>query len=1097
VYRIEPDVDLAGVLTGSDAFGALVKALDAAPRGGAVAAGGLWGASGALLASALACVRPGVWLLVAPGVDEADRLEEDLETFTRPHTASVRVLLFPAWDVLPTESEEPDSATLLARAEVAAALGRERGEGESLLIVANPIALLQGSPAGTGGEALAVDAGGVFDLEARTEWLVTHGYERAHQVSRPGEFARRGGLLDVYPYFASAPVRVELAGDRVESLRRFDPMTQRSAGEVWRLEVPPLDRGRALDKPRLLPELLAAVKARAIEFEPAEAKRCAALYLASFTGDAGTRLVAPGALRASLDGLARVRATALAPDVHGAVDFGARSVQRLERREVGAALRALLELSARAERTVLYASSQAERDRIAELLASAGLEAPASLTLALGRLSGAFELPGPGGIVAVSDAELFGRRRDRSRARPAAPSAPLETVADLEPGELVVHRIHGVARYLGMERFERRGKTEDYLALGFAENAKLYVPAVNVAFVGRYIGPEKSRPDLSRLGGTAWERKKARAREAARAVVDDLVRLEAAREASSGIVYPPDDEAQRAFEAAFPYEETRDQLKAVAAIKADMERPSPMDRLLCGDVGFGKTEVALRACFKAIFTGRQVALLVPTTVLAEQHERTFRERLAGYPVHVESLSRLRSAREQHAVIEGLASGEVDVVIGTHRLFSGDVRFRDLGLVVVDEEQRFGVEDKERLKTLRVSVDVLTLTATPIPRTLHMALVGLRDISALSTPPADRLAIRTKIVPWSGDLVRRAILREMARGGQVYFVHNRVESIRLVAERLARLVPEARCAVAHGQMAAGAIERAMGRFVRGEADVLVATTLVENGLDIPHANTIFIDRADCLGLAELHQLRGRVGRYRHRAYAYLLVPPVVSTLAAKRLKAIEEFDELGAGYRLALRDLELRGAGNVLGLEQSGHIAEVGYELYCRLVEESADAARGTPREEPIEVTLNLGTSAYLPDAYIPGAAAKLEAYRRLAAAADDVALARVREEFEDRYGPLPPEAERLLREAKLRAACGRARVSYLGLENGRFVLKLHRWRLARLERRLAGLEDIRLLNAETFTVPAPRASAEGLARAAEDLLARLEGKGRRDRGRRR
>ena len=683
-------------------------------------------------------------------------------------------------------------------------------------------------------------------------------------------------------------------------------------------------------------------------------------------------------------------------------------------------------------------------------------------------------------LAAVSERELLGRYRQIRRVRKVAPAgevAPIETFADLAPGDYVVHRTHGIARYLGMEALERHGRREEHLVLQYADDARLFVSAASVDLVARYLAPGGGRPELSRLGSSRWGERTRRAAAAVRDIAADLIEVAEARERLPGIACPPEDEWNRAFAESFPYEDTPDQAETWAAVRSDLESPRPADRLLCGDVGFGKTEIAVRAAFKTVSAGHQAAVLVPTTLLAEQHGRTFRERMADYPVRVEVLSRFRTASEQRAILAGLAEGRVDVVIGTHRLVQSDVAFRDLGLVIVDEEQRFGVSHKEALKRLRRSVNVLTLTATPIPRTLHMALLGMRDISSLRTAPAERVAVRTSVTRWSDDLVRRATLRELARDGQVYFVHNRVETIARVAARLAKIVPEARLVVAHGQMSEGELDEAMTAFLERRADVLVSTVIIESGLDIPNVNTIFIDRADRFGLADLHQLRGRVGRYRHRAYCYALIPSeeALSGEALARVKALEEFSELGAGFRLAMRDLELRGAGNLLGADQSGHIAEIGYDLYAKLLANAAKEHRGEPVPEEWEVSVSLAPAALIPESYLPETSERLEAYRRLAACKSDREIADFGAELADRYGKLPEEVRQLLAEAEIRHRARAARVAFLGLEDVgvlepqvRLVLKFFGRPAPEAAHWLGKEHDPRVLEGQTLTAALPQ-----------------------------
>ena len=559
----------------------------------------------------------------------------------------------------------------------------------------------------------------------------------------------------------------------------------------------------------------------------------------------------------------------------------------------------------------------------------------------------------------------------------------------------------------------------------------LYVPATRIDLVQKYVGGQQTEPELSKLNGTAWGRKKDRVSEAVRDMAADMIQVQAVRQAVPGFAFPPDSEWQKEFEAAFPFQETPDQLSAITEVKTDLEKAKPMDRLICGDVGYGKTEVAIRAAFKAVDSGKQVAILVPTTVLAEQHYRTFSQRFAEYPFVVEVVNRFKGGAKQKETLKRVASGEVDVIVGTHRLLSKDVKFKDLGLVVIDEEQRFGVEHKEKLKHIRAMVDVLTMTATPIPRTLHASLLGIREISNLETPPPDRQPVETRINRWDDKLIRHAVLREMNRGGQVYFVHNRVQDIHDIATKVRILVPEAKVVVGHGQMDAHELEKAMVSFVRKEADILVATTIIESGLDIPNANTIFIDDADGYGLADLHQLRGRVGRSKNRAYAYLIVNPqkMLNPQAQRRLKAIEEFTELGAGFKIAMRDLEIRGAGNILGAEQSGHIAAIGYELYCQLLENAVRALKQQPPRVAVEVNVDLPWPSYLPRDYVPGQKLRIEVYRRLARLRDPATLADFRQELRDRYGPYPEPVEWLLRTTEIRLLCVRWQVTSVHRDN--------------------------------------------------------------------
>jgi transcription-repair coupling factor (superfamily II helicase) len=649
---------------------------------------------------------------------------------------------------------------------------------------------------------------------------------------------------------------------------------------------------------------------------------------------------------------------------------------------------------------------------------------------------------GPEGLVFITDRELFGSVRVR-RPKALRRVTPADLLERLQPGDPVVHIDHGIARYAGLTRRSAGGdgtEERDFLELHFAEGGRIWVPVEQIERISRYAGGES--PQLSRLGGGEWARTRTRVKRAVSDLAKELLALYSEREQARGPRIGEDTPWQAEMEAAFPYEETVDQLRSAIEVKADLERGRPMDRLVVGDVGYGKTEVALRACFKAIQEGYQVAVLVPTTVLAAQHLETFRQRFAAYPITIRVLSRFVPAAEQRDTVAGLAAGSVDLVIGTHRLLSKDIRFKDLGLVIVDEEQRFGVAHKERLKQLRTEVHVLTLSATPIPRTLNLALAGVRDMSVIETPPEDRLPIQTRVAEASAGLVRDAILRELDRGGQVFFVHNRVETIEAQAEQLRRLLPQARIEVAHGQMAEGALERVMLSFARGEFDVLVCTTIIESGLDIPNANTIIIDRADTLGLAQLYQLRGRVGRSSRRAYAYLLYRRrgQLTDIARKRLQAIFNASELGAGFQIALSDLEIRGAGNILGAEQHGHMAAVGFDLYTRLLGEAVEAEKAVqegrpPVREEVATVIDLPVDAYLPDEYVEHEPQKLELYRRLGRAATDTDVAAVRAEMLDRFGPLPAPVERLLEVARLRIAAQAAGVAALAREGRELIVR--------------------------------------------------------------
>ncbi|WP_324716285.1 transcription-repair coupling factor [Carboxydochorda subterranea] len=701
-------------------------------------------------------------------------------------------------------------------------------------------------------------------------------------------------------------------------------------------------------------------------------------------------------------------------------------------------------------RVLLALSGQGRAERVREGLVGESVPAilserldgqlkPGNVVVVPAPLESGFELAELR-LLVLTEAEVYGTPRRparRARTAPTEAGARITDYLELREGDYVVHVNHGIGRYQGIQTMDVAGVRRDYLVVRYAGEDRLYVPTDQVHLLQKYIGSDDEPPKLHRLGGGEWARVKKRVEESVHEMARSLLELYAARQAQPGIAFGPDSPWQREFEEAFPYEETPDQLRATEEVKRDMERPRPMDRLLCGDVGYGKTEVAMRAAFKAVADGRQVAVLVPTTILAQQHYRTFSERMAGYPVRLEMLSRFQSASEQAAIIEGLRLGTIDVVIGTHRLLSKDVQFKNLGLVIVDEEQRFGVAQKERLKELRRTVDVLTMTATPIPRTLHMALSGLRDMSVIETPPEGRYPVRTYVVEFQDDLIRDAITRELARQGQVYFVYNRVQTIDRMAAHVQALVPEARVAVAHGQMDESRLEQVMLDFLNGQYDVLVCTTIIETGMDIGNVNTLIVYDADRMGLAQLYQLRGRVGRSHRVAYAYFTYRKerVLSEDAERRLEAIREFTELGSGFKIALRDLEIRGAGNLLGPEQHGHIASVGFEMYCRLLEEAVREVKGETVQKPPEPVLDLSVDAYLPDEYVPDAAQKVEFYRRIAAAEGYDEIEAIAADLRDRFGELPVSVEHLLEVARLKLLARETGVATITLERDSAAVK--------------------------------------------------------------
>ena len=1010
--------DLVSIIQTAEGFPELLAALDAG-RSGTI--DGAWGSSSALAAAALGLRAPQTLLVVIAHPRDLDPWATDLASF-----AGVRPVLFPAWDNLPTNEDVADEIS----GQRLRVLRQLESSEPPRLLLATFQSLLQ--PVPDRGRLQAnrrtFRAGETLDLEEVSRWLLDHGFRRADAVELPGEFSRRGGILDVFSPDADNPFRLEFFGDEVESIRSFDAQTQRSLGREQSVEVTGLVAAEE-DAPALTGHLCDYLPAGSwtalVELE--ELRDQGRHYLERVPDVRG--LFSVEAAFQQLVRFPSVRLSAMpVPSVEATCHLRVESVERFSG-EVGR-VRDELDSIAPTDRVLIACHNEAECHRLSEVLAAGKLAQSDRLRVVTGRVRAGFRLV-EAGLVVLGGQELFHREEVRQvLPRRRLESRAIDSFLDLAEGDLVVHVSHGIARYRGMQVLDKNGKQEEYLQLEFKDNVRVYVPSSKIDLVQKYVGGSTAEPELSKFGGAGWGRKKERVERAVLDLASDMIDLQALREAQPGIACGPDSEWQAEFEASFPYQETPDQLTSLGEIKHDMERARPMDRLICGDVGYGKTELAIRAAFKTIDNGRQVAVLVPTTVLAEQHFRTFSQRLAEYPFVVETISRFRSHGEQRRIVDRLAEGGIDVVIGTHRLVSADVRFKDLGLVIIDEEQRFGVEHKERLKALRQKVDVLTMTATPIPRTLHLSLLGIRDISNLETPPQDRLSIETRIARFDPTLIRHAILRELNREGQAFFVHNRVYNIHEVADRLQKIVPEARLVIGHGQMSADELEAAMVKFVRREADILVATTIIESGLDIPNANTIFINEADNYGLADLHQLRGRVGRYKHRAYAYMLLEggKQLTPTASRRLKAIEEFTELGAGFKIALRDLEIRGAGNILGTQQSGHIAAVGYEMYCQLLENAVRRLKNQPLREPLEINLDLPWRAYLPRDYVQGQRQRIEVYRRLARVRGLQRLEDFRQELRDRFGPVPESAEWLLRQAEVRLLAARWHISDVRLE---------------------------------------------------------------------
>ena len=1056
---------------------------------------GLAGGAASLLAghlyeTVLRGRAPLVWIL--PEAEAAEAARDDLEFLV----GEAHVLHFPEPETLPYDRKSPAPQGVSARLAAldALAAGRQAVVVTSFRALVGrllpPERLRQGTLVLSVGQRLAPGA-------LRGE-LVRLGYRSEPVVSAHGEMSARGGILDVFASGLEDPVRLEFDADEIVSIRTFDPQTQRSTAKLKEVRVlPPRElipdperveeilgllrqEGGAADEELAhlvgeervfegMERLLAHYEPRLVSFFdylPREAvvlvtdwarQRARAqafadeVELTHLEARRETPLVSPPErlflTAEELEHELLSRPTLFDDPL---TSGPGRLPERLMHTEPAESFGRNLELLKQKLRGYLaegwditvFCDNTGQRERLEELLE----DIPVRLDIAV--WSAGFCLQ-QAGLMVLTDHEIFARYRRRARRGRFRGGLTYQDLLALAAGDYVVHVDHGVGVYRGLDRLTVDGHETDCLRIEYAGGDRLFVPVEQLAVVQKYAAQEGAVPTLHKLGTTQWQRTRARIQKAVRDMADQLLKTYAARMALPGHAFGPDDDLQRQLEASFIYEETPDQDRAVEEVKSDMESARPMDRLVCGDVGYGKTEVAVRAALKAVVGGKQVAVLVPTTILAQQHYTTFSERLAGFPVRLEMLSRFRTPGEQRAVVGRLGGGDVDIVIGTHRLLSKDVAFRDLGLVVIDEEHRFGVAHKEKLRTLRTLVDVLTLTATPIPRTLNLALSGARDMSRIETPPRDRLPVHTEIVEFNPELVADALLREADRGGQSFFVHNRVESIDATAVYLQRLVPGLRFAVAHGQMPEHSLERVMLDFLDRRLDCLVCTMIVESGLDIPSVNTLLVHHAEHLGLAQLYQLRGRVGRSHHRAYCYLIVPErrVLTEEAEKRLRVIEEYDELGAGLKIAMRDLEIRGAGNLLGAEQSGFIAGVGFEMYTRMLEEAMAEVKGEPLESRVEPRLITDLPAYLPDGYVP-ASEKISQYKRLADARAVEDVDRLAEEWADRFGPAPDPARTLLELRRLRLQAAGGAISQLVVEGQRFEVELARPRPARELRRL-------------------------------------------------
>ncbi len=1109
--------DLSQLLSAWEEESPIRRTVASLARGESIHLLGLAGSLPSWVAASLAfylsqeSARPVPMLVVTRGMSEAERVAAEVRQYLPDRPT---LLLPPRPEVLgPLTALSREGEFIRLEAESAM---RER---EGTVIVAPAETVRQRMVPRPAQGVLDLRRGLIIPPRTAAERLTSLGYERVPEVNRPGEFAWRGGVMDVYPP-EQDPIRVEWFDDEVDSVRTFNPETQRSVDNHLKRRIGPagellLDaKARARGIRRISEELqvlTANLRATGKGEAAAEAEQHygqllhalsegrsvpglqrlqsafsrqvpltqlfaapplvvyvdAARVMEAFRGQDGVeqerfrRSMERGQLLpletetvySGAEVLTALKASALAevtldlmahghsrPAMHELTLVG-RPAPRIHGQD--SLLQSELQhLKKARQRVVLVARDEAAYQLIEKRCLDAGtavqpgLPPRGAVGIVLGQLGHGFMLPELA-LVVLGEAELSGRE-----IRPQVPrrryAKSTLSVNELNVGELVVHINHGVGRYLGIRTLAIEGQHKDYLTVQYAGNDTLYVPVEQLNLIQKYVGVEGREPKLSRMGGSDWAKAKEKVRKSVRDMADELVRLYALRESRPGFAFGPDTPWQGDFEAAFAYQETRDQLRAIAEIKADMERPQPMDRLLCGDVGYGKTEVALRAAFKAIMAGKQVAILVPTTLLAEQHYATAKSRMAGYPVEVEVLSRFRTYKEQKDILRRLGNGQVDFLVGTHRLLSGDVKFQDLGLLVIDEEHRFGVAHKERIKQLKANVDVLTLSATPIPRTLHMGLIGIRNMSVIETPPRDRLPVETLVAEFDPDLIREAIRREVDRNGQVFYVQNRIRAIDASVSRLLKMLPDLRVGVVHGQMEETRIEDTMARFIDQEYDVLVTTNIIESGLDIPNANTLVVEDGDKMGLAQLYQLRGRVGRSARLAYAYFTYhrDRVLNPEAEKRLDAIREFTELGAGYQIALRDLEIRGAGNLLGAEQHGYVAAIGFDLYTQLLAQAVRELRGQPNTVRVEPQIELKVDAYLPDAYIQDPRQKILLYKRMVSAEEVETIDEIGDELIDRFGSWPDPVSRLLETARIRVLALSLAATYVGWQRERVMFKL-------------------------------------------------------------
>ncbi|MHC5083470.1 MAG: transcription-repair coupling factor [Planctomycetota bacterium] len=1018
---LQKDTIVAEILTRLAEFG---------PEQGPVNVDGTWGSYAPLLAAHIWNRLKRPVLYISPHIDDADNVADDLQVF-----AGLPVQTFPVWES-PDEVTDATDEILAQRLRISLWLAEQQTQSnpEPFLISTCVQALNQpvAKPQLLAEQGLSLAVNQTIEPELLSGWLADHGFEHVDSVDVPGQFAHRGGIVDIFsPVCTSVlddgkttdfnelyPIRIEFFGDQIESIRRIDLDTQLSSDELASVQITASTPSLEPEGTELLINLLPSDTIIIIE-QPAELAEVSEVFLNRLDDIRG--MVSWKAIYKAINRFTCLQVSRFSI-ADGSLHVDVNSAQQFEHKagaiwkDQQAVMDQLLEEAAD-HRVLFYCENQAEVQRVKEILREKFEKVPKNFKTPIGFVHRGFIVRTLNTIV-VTHHEVFGQVSVRRRVRRIQSVSSVDSMLDLKKGDYVVHISYGIGRFVGISMMEKYGNKAEYVTLEYADKIQIHVPVANIHLIQKFIGSTPKRPTLSKIGTKKWEKQKEDVAKGVQELAAELLAVQAKRQKVGGFDFGSDTVWQREFEESFPYQETPDQSTAIAEIKDDMASTKPMDRLLCGDVGYGKTEIAMRAAFKALQSDKQVAVLVPTTVLCIQHGRTFRERFADFPVNIEVLNRFTTAKQARDIVAAAKRGQVDVLIGTHRLLSDDVGFKDLGLLIVDEEQRFGVQHKERLKQFRVNVDILTMTATPIPRTLHMSLIGLRDISSLSTPPLDRRAVVTKVCRYRDEMIRKAIQFEVGREGQIFFLHNRVQGIEKFAHQIRHIIKDktVKVDVAHGQMAKHELEDAMIKFIAGQTHVLICSTIIESGIDIPNANTIIIDEADRFGLAQLHQLRGRVGRYKHRAYAYMMLPRnrSITPIAGRRLKAIEEYSQLGAGFRIALRDLEIRGAGNILGPQQSGHINTVGYELYCRLLSDAVKRIKNEPVEQEFETVIDLDFASYIPKSYIASDRQRMEVYRRISAAKTPKDIDRLKAELRDLFGPVPDQVGQLLEMTQIR-----------------------------------------------------------------------------------